>query len=92
MNAIKLDFQNEKSKLLSDFSNIKALNDKLENKLYTQGQTILTAQMMQNHVWSRERNSKKGLGMPMTYVSDSMRDTQPALYDANVMIKPNHAP
>ena len=27
--ALKLDFQNEKSKLLSDFSNLKALKNKL---------------------------------------------------------------
>lgn len=92
MNALKLDFQNEKSKLLSDFSNLKALKDKLEDKLYTQGQSIQTAQMMQNHIWSRDRNSRKGLGMPKTDFSDSMNDTQPALFDANVMLKPNHAP
>ena len=30
--------------------------------------------------------------MPKNDVSDSMRDAQPALYDASVMIKPNHAP
>ena len=92
VNTLKLDFQNEKSKLLSDFSNLKALKDKLENKLYTQGQSLQTAQMMQNHIWSRDRNSKKGLGMPKTDFSDSMKVTQPALFDANVMLKPNHAP
>ena len=92
MNTLKLDFQNEKSKPLSDFSNLKALKNKLENKLYTQGQSIQTAQMMQNHIWSRDRNSRKGLGMPKTDFSDSVKNTQPALYDANEMLKPNHTP
>jgi hypothetical protein len=36
----KLDFQDKETKLLNDFSRLKTLKNKLENKLYTQGQTI----------------------------------------------------
>ena len=90
--ALKLDFQSKESKLLNDFSNLKVLKNKLENKLYTQGQTIQTAQMMQQHIKLRDKHSNKDLGVPKTNFSNSIRTTQPALYDANVMLTPNHAP
>ena len=92
MNALKLDFQNKEAKLLTDFSNLKALKNKLEIKLYIQGQTIQTTQMMQTHIKLRDVHSNKDLGVPKSNFLKSVSTTQPALYDANVMIKPGHAP
>lgn len=60
--------------------------------MYTQGQTIQTAQMMQQHIKLHDKHSNKDLGVPKTNFSNSIRATQPALYDANVMLTPNHAP
>ena len=90
--ALKLDFQSKESKLLSDFSNLKALKNKLENKLYTQGQTIQTAQMMQKHIRLKDEHSDKDLGVTKRDFFKYISATQPALYDANVMLKPDHAP
>lgn len=90
--TLKLDFESKETKLLNDFSNLKALKKKLENKLYTQGQTIETAQMMHKHIKLRDEHNNKDVGAPKTNFLRSISASQPALYDANVMLTPNHAP
>ncbi|GJT48049.1 retrovirus-related pol polyprotein from transposon TNT 1-94 [Tanacetum coccineum] len=44
--ALKHEFKQKETKFLTDFSNLKTLNDKLENKLYAQDQSIQTVHMM----------------------------------------------
>ena len=46
---LKQEFNAKESKLLKDFSNLKTLKNKLENKLYIQGNTIQTAHMITKH-------------------------------------------
>ena len=83
----KLDFQDKETKLLNDFSRLKTLKNKLENKLYTQGQTCQTTQMMENHLKLRDKHSDKDLGMPKTNFLKSVSASQPALYDGKVMLQ-----
>jgi hypothetical protein len=73
-------------------SRLKTLKNKLENKLYTQSQTIQTAQMIQKHRKLCDENSEKDVGEPKSNCLRSIRDAQLALYDANVILKPGHAP
>ena len=89
---LKGEFKEKETKLLNEFSNLKELKNKLENKLYMQGQTIQTAQMVQKHMKLRDKHSDKDLGVPKTNYFKSVSASQPALYDANVMLTPNHAP
>ncbi|GJT87612.1 hypothetical protein Tco_1069329 [Tanacetum coccineum] len=44
--TLKQEFKQKESKFLTDFSNLKHLNDKLENKLHSQDQSIQTVHMM----------------------------------------------
>ncbi|GKD51147.1 hypothetical protein Tco_1280123 [Tanacetum coccineum] len=44
--ALTNEFKQKETKFLTDFSNLKTLNDKLENKLYAQDQSIQTVHMM----------------------------------------------
>ncbi|GJS28956.1 retrovirus-related pol polyprotein from transposon TNT 1-94 [Tanacetum coccineum] len=44
--TLKQEFKQKESKFLTDFSNLKHLNDKLENKLYSQDQSIQTVHMI----------------------------------------------
>ncbi|GKE01019.1 hypothetical protein Tco_1389002, partial [Tanacetum coccineum] len=44
--ALKHEFKQKETKFLTDFSNLKTLNDKLENMLYAQDQSIQTVHMM----------------------------------------------
>ncbi|GKF19839.1 hypothetical protein Tco_0068477 [Tanacetum coccineum] len=46
--ALKQELKQKESKFLTDFSNLKHLNDKLENKLHSQDQSIQTVHMMLN--------------------------------------------
>jgi hypothetical protein len=55
----KLDFQKKETKLLNDFSCLKTLKNKLEDKLYTQGQTIQTTQMIQKHRKLSDEHSER---------------------------------
>jgi hypothetical protein len=68
------------------------LKNKLESKLYIQGQTSQTAQMIEKHTKLRDKHSHKDIGMPKTNFLKSVRASQPALYDAKVMLTPNHDP
>ncbi|GJX20398.1 hypothetical protein Tco_0223075 [Tanacetum coccineum] len=43
--TLKQEFKHKESKFLTDFSNLKHLNDKLENKLHSQDQSIQTVHM-----------------------------------------------
>ncbi|GJS48772.1 integrase, catalytic region, zinc finger, CCHC-type containing protein [Tanacetum coccineum] len=46
--TLKHEFKQKESKFLTDFSNLKHLNDKLENKLHLKDQSIQTVHMMLN--------------------------------------------
>ncbi|GJS45743.1 hypothetical protein Tco_0595864 [Tanacetum coccineum] len=46
--TLKHEFKQKESKFLTDFSNLKHLNDKLENKLHSQDQSIQTVQYVLN--------------------------------------------
>ncbi|GKE03982.1 retrovirus-related pol polyprotein from transposon TNT 1-94 [Tanacetum coccineum] len=46
--TLKHEFKQKESKFLTDFSNLKHINDKLENKLQSQDQSIQTIHMMLN--------------------------------------------
>ena len=48
--------------------------------------------MIQKHVKLHDKHSDKDLGVPKADFSNKMKVTQPALYDANEMLKPNHDP
>jgi hypothetical protein len=92
LTSLKHDYKDKETKLLNDFSNFKTLKNKLEEKLYTQGQTIQSAQMMQNHRTLRDEFSEQNASKPKAKFLRNGIGAQPALYDANTMFEPNHAP
>ena len=60
--------------------------------MYTQDQTIQSAQMMQNHRILSDEFSEQDASKPKAKFLRNGIGAQPALYDANIMLKPNHAP
>ena len=62
--TLKHDFKEKETKLLNDFSRLKTLKNKIENKLYAQDQTRQTAQMIQKHKKLCDENSEKDVGEP----------------------------
>ncbi|GJY37914.1 hypothetical protein Tco_0424278 [Tanacetum coccineum] len=81
--ALKHEFKQKETKFLTDFSNLKTLNDKLKNKLYAQDQSIQTVHMMlkpkklhaQNHFYLRKA-----------------KVAQPTLYDGDEILKTHNVP
>jgi hypothetical protein len=92
LNTLKHDFKDKETKFLNDFSSLKMLKNKLEDKLYTQGQTMQTAQMMHKHRKLSDDHSEKVSTKPKTNFLRIGIGAQPALFDANIMLDPNHAP
>ena len=92
VNTLKQDFKEKETKLLNDFSRLKTLKNKLKNKLYTQDKTRQIAQMIHKYKKLCDKHSENNVGEPKLALLRNAKVAQPALYDANVMIKPDHAP
>jgi hypothetical protein len=92
LTSLKHDYKDKETNLLNDVSNLKMLKNKLEEKLYTQGQTIQSAQMMENHRILRDKFSEQDASKPKVNYLRNGIGAQPAIYDSNVMFEPDHAP
>ncbi|GJU51532.1 retrovirus-related pol polyprotein from transposon TNT 1-94 [Tanacetum coccineum] len=79
-------------KLLNDFSRLKTLMNKLENKLYAQDQSIQTVHMMLKPKTLCDENSDKAMVDPNPFRLKKAKMAQPALYDGNEILKPDHVP
>ena len=90
--TIKHDFKEKETKLLNDFSRLKTLKNKIENKLYAQDQTRQTAQMIQKHKKLCDEHSEMNVFEPKSAFLRSAKVAQPSLYDGNELLKPGHAP
>ena len=89
---LKQDFNVKETKLLSDFSQLKDLKNKLEEKLYTQDQTRQTANMIFTHKKLGDVNSISDLGDPKPMCLRKGKIAQPALYDSQELFRPGHSP
>ncbi|GJZ45894.1 retrovirus-related pol polyprotein from transposon TNT 1-94 [Tanacetum coccineum] len=65
--TLKHEFKQKESKFLTDFSNLKHLNDKLENKLHSQDQSIQTVHMMLNPAQVYYQRTKTALELLKTH-------------------------
>ncbi|GJS60606.1 retrovirus-related pol polyprotein from transposon TNT 1-94 [Tanacetum coccineum] len=63
--TLKQEFKQKESKFLTDFSNLKHLNDKLENKLHSQDQSIQTVHMMLNPTQVYDQKTKTALDLEL---------------------------
>ena len=82
----------KEAKHSKDFSNLVELKNKLENMLYTQGQTNQTAQMMHKHRKLSDAYSEKSIGESRSMCLRNGKNAQPALYDSDVLFTPGHDP
>ncbi|GJV86391.1 retrovirus-related pol polyprotein from transposon TNT 1-94 [Tanacetum coccineum] len=90
--TLKQEFKQKESKFLTDFSNLKHLNDKLENKLHSQDQSIQTVHMMLNPTQVYDQKTKTALGAQNPFYLKQAKKAQPALYDGDELLKPHHVP
>ncbi|GJY78859.1 retrovirus-related pol polyprotein from transposon TNT 1-94 [Tanacetum coccineum] len=90
--TLKQEFKQKESKLLTDFSNLKHLNDKLKNKLYSQDQSIQTVHMMLNPTQVYDQKTKTALGAQNPFYLRQAKRAQPALYYGEELLKTHHIP
>ena len=90
--TIQQDFKRKEVQQSKDFSNLVELKNKLENMLYTQGQTSQTAQMMHKHRKLSDAFSEKSASESRSRCLSNGKNAQPALYDSNVLFTPGHDP
>ncbi|GKA47482.1 retrovirus-related pol polyprotein from transposon TNT 1-94 [Tanacetum coccineum] len=90
--TLKQEFKQKESKFLTDFSNLKHLNDKLENKLHSQDQSIQTVHMMLNPAQVYDQRTKTALGAQNPFYLRQAKKAQPALYDGEELLKTHYVP
>ncbi|GJW64266.1 retrovirus-related pol polyprotein from transposon TNT 1-94 [Tanacetum coccineum] len=88
--TLKHEIKRKVSKFLTDFSNLKHLNDKLENNLHSQDQSIQTLYMMLNPAQVYDQRTKTTLGAYNPFHLRQARKAQPALYDGEELLKTHY--
>ncbi|GKF36129.1 hypothetical protein Tco_0112887 [Tanacetum coccineum] len=84
--------QYKENKYLEEFLDLKALKDKVEDKLFKQGQSIQTVHMMCKPRSYYDEVNKVAIGYKNPLCLHRARQAQPALYSGHVIITPNYAP
>ncbi|GJX77682.1 hypothetical protein Tco_0324493 [Tanacetum coccineum] len=79
-------------KLLNDFSRLKTLKNKLENKLYAQDQSIQTVHMMLKPKKLHDHDDVTAVGAQNPFYLRKAKVAQPALYDGDEILKTHHVP
>ncbi|GJU57397.1 retrovirus-related pol polyprotein from transposon TNT 1-94 [Tanacetum coccineum] len=90
--SLKKDFNQKENKYLEEFLDLKALKDKVEDKLFKQGQSIQTVHMMCKPRSYYDEVNKVAIGYKNPLCLHRARQDQPALYSGHVIVTPNHAP
>ncbi|GJZ95327.1 retrovirus-related pol polyprotein from transposon TNT 1-94, partial [Tanacetum coccineum] len=88
--TLKQELKQKESKFLTDFSNLKHLNNKLENKLHSQDQSIQTIHLMLYPTQVYDQKTKTALGAQNPCYLRQAKKAQPALYDGDELLKPHH--
>ncbi|GKA51810.1 retrovirus-related pol polyprotein from transposon TNT 1-94 [Tanacetum coccineum] len=90
--SLKKDFTQKENKYLEEFLDLKALKDKVDDKLFKQGQSIQTVHMMCKPRSYYDEVNKVAIGYKNPLCLHRARQAQPALYSGHVIVTPNHAP
>ncbi|GJS80297.1 hypothetical protein Tco_0730178 [Tanacetum coccineum] len=90
--ALKHEFKHKETKFITDFSNLKTLNDKLEYKLYAQDQFIQTVHMMLKPKKLHDHDDVTAVGAQNPFYLRKAEVAQPTLYDGDEILKTHHVP
>ncbi|GJY53225.1 hypothetical protein Tco_0444889 [Tanacetum coccineum] len=90
--SLKKDFNQKENKYLEELLDLKALKDKVEDKLFKQGQYIQTVHMMCKPRSYYDEVNKVAIGYKNPLCLHRTRQAQPALYSGHVNITlPNYS-
>ncbi|GJX50463.1 retrovirus-related pol polyprotein from transposon TNT 1-94 [Tanacetum coccineum] len=90
--SLKKDFKQKENKYLEEFLDMKALKEKVEDKLYKQDQSLQTVHMLCKPKPYYDELNKVAIGYKNPFCLTRAKQAQPALYNGHEIIKTNHVP
>nr|GEU34467.1 integrase, catalytic region, zinc finger, CCHC-type, peptidase aspartic, catalytic [Tanacetum cinerariifolium] len=90
--SLKKDFKQKENKYLEEFLDMKALKEKVEDKLYKQDQSLQTVHRLCKPKPYYDEQSKVAIGYKNPLYLTCAKQVQPALYNGHKIIKTNHVP
>ncbi|GJX62883.1 retrovirus-related pol polyprotein from transposon TNT 1-94 [Tanacetum coccineum] len=89
---LKNDFNQKENKYLEEFLDMKALKEKVEDKLYKQDQSLQTVHMLCKPKPNYNEQNKVAISYKNPLCLTHTKLVQPALYNGYEIIKNNHVP
>ncbi|GKE25162.1 hypothetical protein Tco_1436674, partial [Tanacetum coccineum] len=90
--SLKKDFKQKENKYLEEFLDMKALKEKVEDKLYKQDQSLQTVHMLCKPKPYYDEQKKVAIGYKNPLYLTRAKQVQPALYNGHEIIKTHHDP
>ncbi|GJR89586.1 retrovirus-related pol polyprotein from transposon TNT 1-94 [Tanacetum coccineum] len=90
--SLKKDFKQKENKYLEEFLDMKALKEKVKDKLYKQDQSLQTVHMLCKPKPYYDEQNKVAIGYKNPLCLTRAKQVQPALYNFHETIKTNHVP
>ncbi|GJX01293.1 hypothetical protein Tco_0185206 [Tanacetum coccineum] len=92
VNFLKKDFKQKEDKYLDEYLDLKTLKDKVVDKLYKQGQSLLTARMLWTLKSYDDERNRVALGYKNSLCQNHVKQDQYVLYRGNKIVRTNHVP
>ncbi|GKA45075.1 hypothetical protein Tco_0737871 [Tanacetum coccineum] len=89
--SLKKDFKQKENKYLEEFLDMKALKEKAEDRLFKQDQSLQTVHMLCKPKPHYNEHRKVAIGYKNPFYLSKAKQVQPALYNGQEIVKPNHA-
>ncbi|GJV29680.1 gag-pol polyprotein [Tanacetum coccineum] len=90
--SLKKDFKQKENKYLEEFLDMKALKEKVENKLFKQGQSLHTVHMLCKPKPYYDEQRKVAIGYKNPLCLTREKQVQHALYNGHEIIKTHYVP
>ncbi|GKE62630.1 hypothetical protein Tco_1512997 [Tanacetum coccineum] len=90
--TLKKDFKQKENKYLEDFLDMKALKEKVEDKLFKQDESLQTVHMLCKPKPYYDEKKKVAIGYKNPLYLTRAMQVQSALYNGHEIVKTNHAP
>ncbi|GJV03090.1 retrovirus-related pol polyprotein from transposon TNT 1-94 [Tanacetum coccineum] len=90
--SLKKDFKQKENKYLVEFLDMKALKEKVEDKLYKQDQSLQTVHMLCKPKPYYDEQKKVAIGYKNPLCLTRSKQVHSALYNGHEIIKTNHVP
>ncbi|GJY07416.1 hypothetical protein Tco_0374470 [Tanacetum coccineum] len=89
--SLKKDFKHKENKYLVEFLDMKALKEKVEDRLFKQDQSLQTVHMLCKPKPHYDEQRKVAIGYKNPFYLAKAKKVQPALYSGQEIVKANHA-